>query len=528
MRRLFLLLIVLSGGLLVGLPASAQKPAPKGIVLSYRPQPGELYEVIDERRETEGGNMTGVRSQADPFDLFGTERETITLTRINSQWRVLDRDADGNSVIDITYKYVRVGKTIGRIVNRMARFIPVDAGVFVIWDTRESIKASNPFYASAESMQPSEQRDNVLAMFRQLEAVRTALANYLVDHTFRIIVDKQGRVVDVQGMDLLLDGYRTELARLKPDIETRAKQDAIVNSFMGEDAIRQSLTATNLLHFPASAVAVGGKWSDTFDFDLIGNKIPVKRDFTLVKKADYSDRFEVSCKTAVEVTPPTAKDVRITSRFDQTAEVDPLTGTYYERKQTGSLEVRKNGADAKVEPQAFIRSTQKVTYSGIATRDARDRSTWEFYGGYTDFTIKLGEKWTRLEPDPNRFSEGIFEEQRTGMRIDYAITDRKSNGLTQKVTDDRQSIETRMRSNPEISNVTVTELKTYKAGPVEWVRLSLELEYRSGKQEHYIVQDGFTASLIYRFMLLLPSGNTPAKRAEAFQIFDSIDIKRAE
>ncbi len=61
-------------------------------MFNYRPKPGELFEVIDERRETEGGSMYRVTQRADAFDAFGVERESITVTRINSQWRVLDPD----------------------------------------------------------------------------------------------------------------------------------------------------------------------------------------------------------------------------------------------------------------------------------------------------------------------------------------------------------------------------------------------------------------------------------------------------
>ncbi|MEO6391839.1 MAG: DUF6263 family protein, partial [Pyrinomonadaceae bacterium] len=288
-----------SSGVLAQRPTPTPKPTP--LTLAFQPTPGELHEVVTQWTETENDAQTNISFGAQLFSIPTAVGQTITFRKINSLWKVLDRDPKGNTVIEITYKYVRTVRTFGRVVDAWADFLVKERGYVVVWDTRRKTAEINPGFAGLEQMPKNEKVEFFIRYFRDIETVRQALANYLINHPFRIVVDKQGRITEVQDMDLLLDQYRTELAKLTPDFQTRAKQDAIVNAFLGEDAVRQSLSVSQLLPFPLKPVTVGEKWSDSYEFTVLGKKVPVTREFSVVQ--GYPEYYELVGKTSYSIAP---------------------------------------------------------------------------------------------------------------------------------------------------------------------------------------------------------------------------------
>lgn len=506
-------------------PTPSPKPAP--LSLAFQPTPGELHEVVMQWTETENDSQTNISFGAQLFSIPTAVGQTITVRKINSLWKVLDRDPKGNTVIEITYKYIRSARTFGRVVDAWADFLVKDRGFVVVWDTRRKTTEINPDFAGLEQMPRNEKVEFFIRYFRDIESVRLALANYLIDRPFKIVVDKQGRITEVQDMDLLLDQYRTELAKLTPDFQTRAKQDAIVNAFLGEDAVRQSLSVSQLLPFPLKPVAVGEKWSDSYEFTVLGRKVPVTREFSVVK--GYPEYYELVGKTSYSIAPSeNDKDLKLLGTAEISTTVDPQTGMFHELKQKGSLK-RTPTAASNDNPWAnqsdlLMRFDQTTSFSHVATRSIKDRSKWRYYGGYEDFYIQLGEHWYR-EPDESGPLFSGFINGQGGASITSAILVKGFEGAPQKSEDIPAYLESYSKVSLPVKTSNFKLLKTFRTANVEWFRAQHDVSYEAGFVEHLIVQGGFDGKSFFVFILRGWGDSFELKLAEGTAALDSIEIR---
>jgi hypothetical protein len=363
--------------------------------------------------------------------------------------------------------------------------------------------------------------------FRDIEMVRQAFANYLIDRPFRIVVDKQGRIVDVQDMDLLLDQYRTELAKLTKDFETRAKIDALVTAFLGDEAVRQMLTVNLLLLFPAAPVAVGQKWSDTNEFNFLGRKVPLTREFAVTNHHQFSS--DISGTTTFRVIPrPNEKDLNLIGTTNITTTVYSPSGLFYELKQHGSVKRAQTTQtdDGSMFPRSdvLMRFEGTTTVNRLATRSSTDRSKWRFPGGNEDFYILLGESWYRTDP--------ILHTE-----TDMYVESRDQTSITSKILfpqghlKSKEDIPTELEFFSILGTIPVKEftfnmIKTFRTGNVDWYRARIDMKSQVGFSQHMVVQGGFDGTRFFFFYLTAGGKDFERELAEGTLALDSIEIRK--
>ncbi len=510
----------------IGSPEKPQPVQSALVSLKFEPPVGELWEVSYVQTDIEGGTKFRLTGGSTIIDAFGLEGQTQSRTEVRSNWRVLDRDAKGNTTIEINHIFVGVARTLGRAVYSALPAYAVEQGKVVGWRTYEPVAETNGHILKELMFHLDDPNAaKVYKLFDEMEATRKAVAAYFIDRPFRLVVNRQGQVVDVIDLDLLMDEYRTQAGKITPDIAVRARQDALVSAFFSGASVRSSFEAFLMNSFPADPTAVGSKWSRKFEFDVAGlARIPVDRSFTLEKKADYSDdRFVVISKMSSTLLPKADTTLRLDWNANTSAEIDPSTGLYYDQTISGRYELRAKNSPSGSPPITYDNFSAKIGFSSVAKRDVKRPDMWKFYGGYEEFTILLGDRWRRQPLNTQYLNMTDFA--KIGSSTTIATKIESTSTAAKDAKSGVDGMLAKLCGGSYVRNSAKAELPTAKMGTFELARARCDVTFESDLQRHFVVQILKSDTKVFTFVISLPEAATEVDRREANEILDSIEVR---
>ncbi|MSQ59256.1 MAG: hypothetical protein EXR36_06320 [Betaproteobacteria bacterium] len=371
-------------------------------------------------------------------------------------------------------------------------------------------------------------------MLTMLEWARDTLNRSIAGRSFILVVSPHGELLAVRGMEAIMDQYRSEMSRRVVPFDVRARQDAMIESFFGEDTIGKTMTLSLLLPYPARPVRPGDSWSDRHEFEIAGLKMTLSR--TLALDAEPGEDGQVSLSGSVEMVPRKEGWV-IDSRqasWSMRSQVDAATGMYSTLEAEGHIDLtaRERGVPADAPPllEMDLRTTSSATVTRLARRDPNDKRLWVFHGGFGAYRLRLGSEWTT----------GAMDEQIAGMLFSVYRHARSDAQLTATVRlpsleyereyplKDSAARMMAIFSGDARRPVKLSWSKLFSAGPVRWVRFRVEVPgHNGGPQRTYWAQLGYGAHRYYSFELMSPGAPSQEMDAEISEILDSITTTEA-
>src|SRR5207249_3928810 len=183
-------------------------------LLRFAPTPGEYLRIVSSDRETDTEMpKTAPGKDADPEErlkaMSAPKKQTVTARRIAYDWRIQDRDADGNTVIEASYAFIQVTTTLGKVVRPTPRISQpmevVNPGATIVMDTRVDLLASNPMLKALRQKPADQQPPGLAELVSTLEWGRNTLNRSLITRTFTMVVSPEGKLLAVRGMDAIMD-----------------------------------------------------------------------------------------------------------------------------------------------------------------------------------------------------------------------------------------------------------------------------------------------------------------------------------
>ncbi len=547
MKTLLLLtiLLVAAAGPIHG--QSTKTIEPPSVNLRFAPALGEYLRIMlsETDKDTKPRSAAPGRD-ADPLErlkaISAPMNQTVTAKEIGYDWRVQDRDAHGNTAIVTSYAFVQVKITKDRIVTpslrRMGFEDVLDPGVTLVLDTRQEIMTSNPKLAALKEQPPARQPPGFAELVANLEWAQGILNRTLIGRPFTLVVSPQGRVLEVKGWDVIMDQYRNEMSKRTTEFANRARQDAAIEAFFGEDAVRQTMMLILLLPYPTQAVHPGDIWSDKFNIELFGLPVPVTRKMRLDNHLPEVDGMVVLSgltemalpkqKGRLVIDPQSFVDKRVR------AYVDVATGMYRKLVYSGSIKItiRDPDAGAGAKPEFYMdsRSTSSVLVKRLARRDPRDKKLWVFEGGNGAYQLSLGPDWVQggMTEQIGGILFTVFHHPASGAQLTTSVTppslqNEKENPLNEATAKLKEQFETK-----DHSKVKVSWSKTFESGPVRWLRFRMEITWPDGEQQTYWSQHGYGPHGAYMFELTRPGTPSGEMDAEIMAILDSIGATKTE
>ncbi len=532
--------IVLSGLLFATLLAPAQAD-PRSELLRFAPTPGEYLRIISSERETNTEvPATTPGRDADPEErlkaMSAPKKQTVTARRIAYDWRIQDRDADGNTVIEASYAFIQVTTTFGKVIRPTPRisqpFEVVNPGATIVMDTRVDLEASNPMLRALRRKPADQQPAGLGELMATLEWGRNTLNRSLMGRPFTLVVSPEGKLLAVRGMDAIMDQYRVEMNTRKTEFEARARQDAWIEAFFGEDTFRQTATASLLLPYAPKPVAQGESWSDAFEFEVSGVKLAAKRTMRLdgATSADgsvpLSGVLELQFRKEGMVFDPPDASLRLT------ASVDAATGMYRQLGSEGNFAVAVRAKDTAAGSAPLSRLDLQLSSETevvrLATRDPGNKKLWVFDGPDGRYQLRLGSDWVpdkrSEEPGPLKtLLKDMRKYNQTGTQAQL-IANVSPGSPEDEIRSPLSAHAAALKSTFEKdgkSKVTLSWSRLFDSGSVHWMRCRIEVQEAGGEQQTYWGQVGYGTHK-YTFDLSQPGPPSPASDAEATAILDSI------
>ncbi len=338
--------------------AQSARPAESpSLPLRFAPVAGDFLRITLSERETDTKlDKTAYMAFEDPvldkfFASLAPRKQTIVAKTIGFDWRIQDRDAEGNTVIAASYAFIRVEFTLGREVKASALHFGaeevVNPGARFVFDTRQEILANNPMLEALDKQPASERPSGAVELYAMLEWARGTLNRAIVGRPFMLVVSPQGKLLAVQGMEVIMDHYRSEMSKRETQFAVRAQQDALIESFFGEDTVNKTMTLSLLLPYPARAVRPGDSWSDHHEFEVAGLKMSMVRTMTLDAGPDVDGQVPLSGSMEIA----SRKDGWVIdsrqASWSMTAEVNAATGMYRTLDAEDHVDLTARGPGAR-------------------------------------------------------------------------------------------------------------------------------------------------------------------------------------
>jgi hypothetical protein len=524
--------------------AQAQNVKPTqsaSVTLRFAPAPGDYLRITLLETETDSNPPTAVLSRdADPLERLkansAPRKQTVTAREIGYDWRIEDRDADGNTVITVSYAFIRVTMTLGREVRTSLRQFGsqevVNPGATFELDTRLEIMMSNPTLEALKKLPSDQQPPGLAEMIANLEWARDTLNRSLVGRPFTMVVSPQGKLLAVRGMDVIMDQYRGEMSKRKTEFAQRAQQDALIESFFGEDTVSKTMTLSLLLPYPAGTVRPGDTWSDKHEFEVSGMKMPVTRNMKLdgLPGADGSVALSGVIEMAFQKDRLVIDARRATLRLR--ADVDVATGMFRELQSEGNIEITARAQDAAPGAAPVFSLDQQQFSSAVVTRFARrdssDRKLWVFDGGNGAYRLRLGSDWAQISMSEKiaNILFTVYTQAASGAQLTTSV---KPRSLEEEEKQPLSEAAARLKALFETDGRRKVKLswnRLFETGSVRWVRFRLEIAERDGEQQTYWAQFGYGPLGRYSFELTRPGTPSSAMDAEVTGILDSIALTR--
>ncbi len=549
MKTLLLLTILLVAATGPVHGQSTKSIEPPSVNLRFAPALGDYLRITLSETDTDTKPPTAAPGRdADPLERlkasWAPRKQTVTAKEIGYDWRVQDRDAQGNTAIATSYAFLRVKITKDRMVRTSFRQFGaedvVDPGVTIVLDTRhDDIMASNPMLGALKEQPADKQPPGFAELFANLEWAQGILKRTLIGRPFTLVVSPQGQVLEVKGWDVIMDQYRNEMSKRTTEFANRAQQDAVLEAFFGEDSVRQTMMLT-LLPYPTQAVHPGDIWSDKFNIEMFGLPVTVTRKMGFDDLPGADGMVLLSGFIHDEVALPKQKGRLVIdpqSFVDKgrvRAYVDVATGMYrdleYSRRTKITIRDPEAAADAKPEFYMDSRLTRSVLVKRLARRDPRDKKLWVFEGGNGAYQLSLGPDWV-----PGRMNDliggmlgTIYHHAASGAQLTTSVKPaspqyEQENPLNEATSKLKEQFETM-----DHAKVKVSWSKMFESGAVRWLRFRMEITWPDGEQQTYWSQNGYGPHGDYTFELTRPGAPSSEMDAEVMAILNSIGATKTE
>ncbi len=254
---------------------SSQNNSSLPVAIRFSPTPGDDMQIIF--REFNLDTKPSQDSPADyqnqeDFEMNGLRKQSSTEKEIAYYWKIKDRDVDGNTVMEVSFAYLKLEMTTERVIKGPPVMFSsknvMSLGITITVDTRDSILNTNPIFQEAKSLPAEQIPPEFDKMIANLENVRSILNQTLIGKPMTVVVSPEAKVISVKGMDVIWDQYRDLVGKIKTDLAQRAQLDQLMEAFFGEDNITKMMNHNLLLPYPKNAVNIGDSWSDNYVFEL--------------------------------------------------------------------------------------------------------------------------------------------------------------------------------------------------------------------------------------------------------------------
>ncbi len=537
MKTIAILLLAL---VISPLPAHADEnrpAAPVPVTLRYTFIPGERLRIVAKDYETDQQETPAVGIQSpkpDLLDYYKPHKQDETRKESGYDWTVSGRDAGGNYIVTVSYAYLRIEQISGKVVRPDSGNISghqvMDPGRMVVIDTRQSLMAGNPAMSVLKAIPADKMPKDLAKSLAGLEFCRDMLKRVLVGRPFQIVVSPLGRVVEVTGMDEIMDRYREEMGKVKTDLAERAHLDELIESFFGEDNVSRTMTMALMLPYPDHAVIPGDTWSDGYQLELAGMKVPMKRTLRLDDYPDADGAVRIS--GLLEMDFPKGKNNALfeTSRQSATicAVVDSGTGMFRTIDVSGGLDVTVFDRKA-AEPRQPI-GHMKTTFGEfsrttmISRPDPASASSTRYMGADGTFRLSLESSWAQTETN-NRFYEQIvntYKQQGTGAELMVAVAPASvEKEMHEPLEDAPENMKADMSGQGEVA---IVWSKLFETPWVRWVRYRMDITGTDGQAKHSWIQTGYGANHDYSILMTCNGKLAEGTDAEMTAILDGVAV----
>jgi hypothetical protein len=517
--------------------ALGQDNTPAAVALHFAPAPGDhlLLVSTDYSVDTDPPADAPPPPNADPLEQLkaslAPKKVSETRGEVGLDWKIEEPDADGNTVITVSYAYVRREITKNKQVRpSLSNFTGeevVDPGQMVVVDSRQTIVASNP------TLPPDWETSPVIkASVEAFEWLRGMLNDTLIGRPFTVAVSPRGKVVAVKGMDVIWDNFR-ERMKEKTAQADRPRLDNFIEAFFGEDNVTKTFTLNLLVPFPEQSVRPQERWFDEYEFELAGLKLPITRRLEL-DEAPAADGT-ASLSGLYEYHFPKRKDAMVIDAKKQylsiTTNINVATGMYQWLNYTGALEItgRESDAAENARPTFYLNSqlSGSVKVRRLSWRDPADQRFSVYPGAEGAYQVHLGRDWAPNIIDEklndsliSTYKHARSEVQLTATVQPISLTFQWDHPLNEMAARLKQSMEA-----DGSSQVKISWNKLFDAGPMHWARFRMEITSRDGTQRTNWAQLGYATSGQYAFELTHPGLAVSDVDAEVDAILNSIATK---
>ncbi|MEQ1764215.1 MAG: DUF6263 family protein [Pyrinomonadaceae bacterium] len=495
-------------------------------ILRFQPPVGHLFRLTYVDTETDLPYAPRIPGRPPPRPERFAQRD-VTDKEVGIDWRIESRDATGNTRIAMNYVYIKIAIIKGKLIDEISGSV-IHPGKAISFDTRIEVSNSNPELKPA--MENPENQKDIANIFDFLNFARDSLLEAAIGKPFTVVVSPEAKVVDIIGIERLMDDYRTAISKKSVDAALRARQDAMLEAYFGEDQIRRTLSDTILLAMPNRAVKISGTWTDKTEASAFGFKIPVVRTFSLTRVD--SGRRKAMISGTRETTLSGSRDgnsIKGKGSFTIDAVVDSATGIAATISMEGTDEMYAFPTGG---PETQLVTFANLTYAGKYTIEQLGRlapgtnDKWTVHDGTGTFSLNIGTGWTRT------FSPKTIAGS-TLVGFDHLTNDRSirvSNGPIDSVELERNPLSKRaerilkLYSDPGKATGKLISFKQFKAHGLDWARTNYVVTWNDGHVRTHWNEATYSAGREISFEAsYLGSPNAEAD-AEILQILDSISI----
>jgi len=364
-------------------------------ILKFQPPVGPLYRSTYVDKETELPYAPQIPGRPPKRPEEFAQRD-VTDKEVGVDWRIESRDATGNTRIAMNYVYIKVALTKGKLIDEISGAV-IHPGNTFSFDTRVDVSSSNPGLKRAME-NPANQKD-LASIFDFLNFARDSLLEAAIGKRFTLVVSPEAKVIEIVGLDRLMDDYRTAISKKSVDPAVRARQDATLEGYFGEDQVKRTLSDTMLLAMPNRAVKISDTWSDKAEASIFGFQIPVVRTLRLARL--NSSKSEAMITGTRETTLSASRDghsVKGNGSFTFDAVVDPATGIASTISMEGTDEMYAfpvGGPETQVTTFANLTYAGKYTIEQPGSLAPGPKDKWTVYDGTGTFSLNIGAGWTQ-------------------------------------------------------------------------------------------------------------------------------------
>ncbi len=506
-------------------------------LIRFKPNPGDFLRITltDKETETAAPNTVPDADRNERLKASSALRQqSVTDKEIGYDWKIQERDADGNTVITTSFAYIRVVQTFGKQIRvNEGQGEVVNEGAELVLDTRQDIMISNPILKELNKMPHDQQPKTIVQSIAILEKALEILNHSLIGRSFTMVISPGGKLLEVRDMNLVMDQYRDEIGKIKTEFIERAKLDAWIESFFGEDNVSKTMRMILLLPYPEPTTQPGETWSDKIEFDISGLKIvmtrqlrlnEVKTDGKILLSGAAKMKFQ---KDGILFDPPEA-DLSLNADFDLT------TGMYDRYQSEGDMKFTARAKEVAPGADSVLYLDQQLYLKAVVTKvahwDSLDKKFWVFEEPGMRYRLRLAAGWTpeirdnTLNPSRSILKNiQLYDQPLTQATLTSSAWPISKEDKQQDLSGKAQELKAMFEKDGK-TKAAISLNKVFNTGSVRWQRCRIEIKEATGEQRTYWSQSGYGTNK-YTFELIFPGPPSVETEREASEMFDRIETQ---